>query len=550
VPRVNPANRQRLRLWLVAPGVAVLTAAAVAYAAGATLHEFVPPDPREDVTLGTTTPVGDLPAAIETPSGVVSAPDPFKLPTSSEKAYGRTSAPENNLFYPDRDTRRVSEVDYDDPFSPSLTPFKRLTAFDAVGADYTFRVADMTLKRVPVGGSAQLGEDPFYGDLTVDLVAGEPVRIPTVGPGTRVLKLHTVPQVTVEVLRDSADNFFLRGAQRARVRVLMHLAAPRASLGGPLRDSLWGDIPAPPPLAPRTQAAAEEVSRSIGVSRVQSFREVVDRLVTYYRSFAATDEPLPSRGDIFVDIATSKKGICRHRAFAFVVSALSLRIPARLVTNEAHAWVEVHDGLLWHRIDLGGAAMNFNDKTSEDRVAHAPPADPFGWPAGSEPGQETADRTRRKTETARDGGASPQGSSSAAPGGSAGSKPPGAPQSDPRGPSGSDPSALSAAEDPRPASTIVVTSVDREVFRNQAVHLEGKVDSPGGVCAYVRVDVELVDQAHEGQELPLGALATDGEGQFQGAVVVPSSASIGDYELVLTTPGDARCGKGRSREGQ
>ena len=44
-----------------------------------------------------------------------------------------------------------------------------------------------------------------------------------------------------------------------------------------------------------------------------------------------------------VDLALSQKGVCRHRAFAFLVTALGLGIPARMVINEAHAWVEVLD---------------------------------------------------------------------------------------------------------------------------------------------------------------------------------------------------------------
>jgi hypothetical protein len=514
---------------------------AAALAQTSLTHEFVPPDPREDLQLGTTTPVGELPSALETQSGVVSAPDPFRLPSGSEKAYGRTGSPDTSSFTPDRDTREVTQVDYDDPFSPTLSPFKRLTAFDSVSADYSFHVADPTLRRVQVGGSLQLGEDPFYGDLTVDLVAGEPVRIPSVGPGTRVLKIHTVPATSVEVVRDGADNFFLRGASRGRVRVLLHLAVPRLSLGGALRDSLWSDVPVPPALPRNIQTTADEVNKLIGVSRVQSFREVVERLVGYYRSFTTTDSPLPVRGDIFLDLATSKKGVCRHRAFGFVLSALAVRVPARLVTNEAHAWVEVHDGLLWHRVDLGGAASNFNDTTSDDRVSHSPPPDPFGWPPGSRSGSESAGRAHQGAGAA-DGGVG-DGSAGFSEGpGDGGSE---QRRANPAGSASGGVAPTSPPEDERPRSTIAVSFVDREVTRNQALHLEGKVESSAGACAYVRVDVAL---GSETEQTPLGSLATDENGQYQGAVVIPPTVGVGDHELVVSTPGDARCGKGRTAE--
>ncbi|RYE86869.1 MAG: transglutaminase family protein, partial [Myxococcales bacterium] len=357
-----PLSRSRFAWLTLALGGAVTTAALAA----PIVHEFVPPDPREDLQLGATTTVGDLPAAIETPGGLVSAPDPFRAPGASDKAYSRSA--EGQTFVPDRDTRAVQQVDYDDPFSPSIAPFKRLNSFDAVGGDSAFRVADGELRRVGVGGNVQLNEDPFYGDLTVDLVAGEAVRIPSVGPSMRILRLHTIPQVAVEVLRDGADNYYLRGPSRQRARVLLQVAVARSSLGGALRDALWNELPASPALPASLQAAAEEANRSIGVGRFQGYREVVERLVDYYRGFTTTEEPLPARGNIFLDIALSKKGVCRHRAYAFVISALALRIPARMVTNEAHAWVEVHDGQLWHRIDLGGAALNFHDNLPPDQI--------------------------------------------------------------------------------------------------------------------------------------------------------------------------------------
>lgn len=103
------------------------------------------------------------------------------------------------------------------------------------------------------------------------------------------------------------------------------------------------------------------------------------------------------------------------------------------------------------------------------------------------------------------------------------------------------------SDDARPSADVRLTRFDREVFRNQPVQLEGVVTSTDGACSFVRVDVVL--ESH-GAEQTIGSLATDAGGNFAGAVVVPSTASVGEYELVLTTPGDARCGKGRSRETQ
>ncbi|MFO0619313.1 MAG: hypothetical protein U0414_42385 [Polyangiaceae bacterium] len=44
--------------------------------------------------------------------------------------------------------------------------------------------------------------------------------------------------------------------------------------------------------------------------------------------------------------------------------------------------------------------------------------------------------------------------------------------------------------------------------------------------------------------VPVGALSTDENGQFDGSVVVPRDVATGDYALILSTPGDKVCGPG------
>ncbi len=486
-------------------------------AAAPPVHEYVAPDPREDATLGATA-VGDLPLAIDTPGGAISAPDPFRLPSAQSKAYSRLEAPEGSAFLPDRDTRPVETVGYDDPFSPSITPFKRLSAFDSVSADESMHVADRTLRPLSVGGSATPSEDAFFADLTVDLAPGEAVRIPSVGPGARVLKLATVPDTPVSLLRDGADNWFVRGTSSGRVRLLLYTSIARDALTGTVADVPLTSLPQAPRLPARLSTAAREVNRAIGVHEGMRLAEALKRLVAYYRAFSTTPAPLPPRGEIFRDLAESRRGVCRHRAYAFVVSALGLGIPARLITNEAHAWVEVSDGGRYHRVDLGGAAENFADTTATDRPRHEPPADPLPWPEGSRPGVGVARGTETPPPASTASGASPARELPEAPG-------------------------ERAPGDGRAPSTITLTVAERELRRNELVHLEGDVTSKGGACAFVPLEIFL-GSARE--QTKLGVLATDRAGRFTGAVIVPPSVGLGAYELFVTTAGDLRCGVGRS----
>ena len=65
-------------------------------------------------------------------------------------------------------------------------------------------------------------------------------------------------------------------------------------------------------------------------------------------------------------------------------------------------------------------------------------------------------------------------------------------------------------------------------------------------CAHVRVDVVLTGPAVASGAV-VGSLSTDEKGRYDGAIVIPRDFALGDYELVVTTPGDARCGPGKSK---
>jgi hypothetical protein len=494
------------------------------------LHEFIPPDPKEDIELAATTPDGQLPAAMVTRSGVVEAPDTTRMPTPTEKAYGAT-APRSveSKYNPDRDTRRPVVSRYDDPFSPATAPYKRLRAYDGVAADYTLTVVDSTLVPVAQGGVVNPGEDAFFGDMTVDLVPGEPVRVPTVGPGARVVRRSSQPQVAVELVRDGAENWFVRGPVRARVRLVLQLAISQEAFGGAFGDATVGAQRRVPPVPANVARSVDEVVRSLGLEGERSARAVVTRLVTHFRGFEPSEEAPRGRDNIYLDLALSRKGVCRHRAYAFVITALGMGIPSRMVLNEAHAWVEVHDGSLWRRIDLGGASTHLEqDDPGPPRPPHRTAPDPFPWPEGSQAedsGSAMADRSRT---------AGPQPS-------------PGAGQTDPPSRySYQDPALSGTANAMRMVPvTMKVLSTDARVLRGSPMRVEGRVTTDLGPCAFVRVNVLLRDprtsRRHE-----IGAVSTDEDGRFVGSVVVPLEIQVGDYDVMVATPGDARCGPGTS----
>jgi hypothetical protein len=548
-------------LVLAGAAVAATIGARAETPGGSVLHEFIPPDPGDDVTYAATTLEGDLPAAIQTPSGLATAPDPRQQP-SGDHVYGGATTDDtpDSSYEPDRDTRRPHVENYDDPFSPATAPFKRLRAYDWVEADYSLHVRDKSLQKLTFGGTAAAGDEPFYGDISIDLIPGQPVRIPTVGPGARILRMHVNPELPVDVLHDGADNWFVRGATRARVRLVVELAIARDTFGREFADVDWSVLDAVE--ASRTasavhasgargpgaggarlhDAAFAEVAQAVGISRAMRPREVVRKMVDYFRGFTPSEEPPNGRGDIYLDLALSKKGVCRHRAFAFLVTAIGMGVPARMVVNEAHAWVEVNDSKLWHRVDLGGAAANLENDTDPGKPAYVPPPDPYAWPATRDSGQDLAERNRAQQ------GQSGQGADQ---GGDGGTAPSSSSATNTSAPGQSD------VPDPRlPGSDVTVAAIDGDVHRGLPLHLQGQVSAAGTACAHLRVDVVLISHvdrvtrsehpAASAAGTTVGSLSTDEQGRYDGAVVVPRDLALGDYDLVVQTAGDTRCGAGRT----
>jgi transglutaminase-like putative cysteine protease len=86
-----------------------------------------------------------------------------------------------------------------------------------------------------------------------------------------------------------------------------------------------------------------------------------------------SSEPPTNTGDLYLDLARGGKGLCRHRAYGFVVTARALGIHARFVQNEAHSWVEVQlPDVGFLRIDLGGATHGLTAHDTRERASYVP----------------------------------------------------------------------------------------------------------------------------------------------------------------------------------
>jgi transglutaminase-like putative cysteine protease len=515
-------------------------------------------------------------------------------------------------FTPDIDTRKPDILPYREVFEPSIAPFKRLNVFDKVDENGTLSVADAATVPLERGG-AQLNpsrEERFVASIPLTLARGVTQRIPSVGPGCRVLYARALAndvnsppgvrtdarEVPVTLVRDSVGQWYVASEESGALTLRLELAMPRAAFGGDYGQTDYLALPAVVPLPRALKAAAGLVHEKLNVSRSRSPRDNIETLVAHFRSFEATDTlVLEGTADVYTALALRKKGVCRHRAYAFMITAVGLGIPTRVVTNEAHAWVEVHNGTMWKRIDLGGAG---GELASDPGDVYDSPPDPFAWPRGAERGDDLARRAgtasksadagspERLVAGATGGGASREGLAGQGSARAAADSPPGANATGERsrgdeatGQVGDtaegarrgnhdlfapQATAVVPSRVPDPLQSIDALAADArgvaivtlgpiaKLVRGDMAMLDGSVVQNGTGCAGLSVSIVLMPLVAPGAKTArkahmVGTLATDANGRFHQELRVPVQLPSGEYDLVGYTLGDARCGRGVSR---
>lgn len=537
------------------------------------LHEFLPEVNDVDVGALLVRNADGEPTAIVHQGEVLPAPEGGER-RSSERSMsarpGNGEGPENPgqrspTFRPDRVTALEGTLGYFTVFNPTIAPFKRVSAMDTValaGGVPVLGVGQPRATSVAVDPDPidDVPRDRFWGSVVLDFdsaPSGSPrVPLPSVSPESRILSARTEPPMDLRFERDGVDAFFAVAppGTRGEVRLVFLTDAPRDYFNRASIPDVPADVFATEnyPLEAVTRADGLRFAAELGLRPGVSMRRALEVLSDHFRSFVESQEPPASSGNIYLDLSRGRKGVCRHRAYGFVITAQALGIRARFVQNEAHAWVEVKlprtegpDG--WMRIDLGGAAGALEAHGAEDRPVHRPSQpDPLPQPgayrqsysqlAGDVRGLRSGEGDRfSSTRTTADGEPAPV------------SDDPGGEPTNAEAPA-EGPEVADAPEPDRPAPNFTPVSRARpvrlaldqrafEVFRGRTLTVTGVATDPdGGGAGRLRVEVLLRGR----EERLLGVTASRADGRFRASVGVPANLPVGDYRLVVRTPGDER----------
>ncbi len=543
--------------------VALVIACAQVRAEGPVLHEHVPDVDPDEAVLELSNGKAE-PLAIEQDDEVLLAPSlgeeqPFDEPPMvaepGDGVLGEAPGQRSPTFTPDRMTELEGTLDYYENFRPVIAPFKRVTSLDATllgpGGSPVLAIASAARRAVPIEGASGAPPDArtrdrFWGEATLDFAAGRALPMPSVSPESRILTLKSEPEVALRVERDGADNFFVvLGAglvPAGPVKIAFLTDAPTGYFAGEIPrapiDALAHRAPRiDPKLALRGRALAAE----IGVRPGMDLHDALHVLTAHFRAFEESRQPPPDTGDVYADLVRGKKGVCRHRAYGFVVTAHALGIPARFVQNEAHSFVEVQlpgsGGVKesWRRIDLGGAAQGMIAHGAEDAPVYQP-KEPDALPRPAAYAESYSQLGRSVQGVQKPDDAVLQGRwlpvDAKATGFSSGVESAGTGTA--AGTASAQPDAVE-----REAVAIKLDPLEPSLLRGQQLAVGGRIEGEAGQgVAGLRVEVSFAAQGRR-ERLLLGVAVTDQEGRFAGAYGVPPDLAVGDYELVVITPGDA-----------
>jgi transglutaminase-like putative cysteine protease len=528
-----------------------------AQAQSESLHQYIPDLTPDEVSLQVAA-ASTHGTALVNGGHVVRAPDlthPAAPQPALQAAPGDSAGMEevgrrSPRFAPDRVTSLEGTVPYYDVFTPSIAPFKRVTALDAVvlaldGVTPVLTVAQPRIRNLAVEGEQseppdRRPRDRFWGDVLVDFTEGARVPLPSISPESRILVLRSAPKLDLGVARDAADNFFLisrAGPLEGQVRVTYLMDSPRMYFASEIprvpANALAKELP---PLPDSIRERGLRLARALNLTPESDLRTAITALTAHFRSFEESRTPPPNTGDVLIDLVQGKKGICRHRAYGFVVIAQSLGIVARFVQNEAHAWVEVKlPGMGFMRVDLGGSPHGLEPRGSEDKPRYQPAQpDTLPRPAAFEAAYAAAARAVKRTQaTGGAGGAEGVAGSNQSYAG--------------RWVKPSNTLSGAAVANGKQPIHVVLDHGGESIHRGASMHLHGEVlDGDGSGVASMGVEVSL-GLPERADQLYLGATTTDESGVFDAELLVPQDLPVGEYQLFVVAVGNETYAPGMAR---
>lgn len=274
-------------------------------------------------------------------------------------------------------------------FDPYLSGFKRWHIYDTVDENYNAKIANPEWI-YEIEGSAEK-TNLFTGEILLDLSrkpVDDYIPIPSVAPDANILRYQIraggpEKDFDLNFFKDGADNYYVKPTKTYPEYNSYMLEFDTSCDDSYYDFNISKDISSDKtlsdidqdmliPLPTQVQEISNYVIKELGLTDENNLQTIATTLYDHFSSFRGSTaknpcEIDPSIDDDYVATALSKCGCCYVRSFACFITANAIGIPTRLVTNECHAFVEMHipdNG--WTMVQLGGCGTDFSNDNNYD----------------------------------------------------------------------------------------------------------------------------------------------------------------------------------------
>lgn len=280
----------------------------------------------------------------------------------------------NSSFKLDANTRPPELTTLEENFDPPVGAHKRIHIYDKITFDSELAIqptTDAWERYYPMRPPSELfivRKAMFYapirqGQLFILSTDSSDMRISDFRAYKDDIHVHDL------VLWHSASSgiYAVTAPEAGTYRIELTTASPKKLLEEMTADELKSVVQMEQPRREDLQSIRTLVMRQKDIATFMTSKGGLAQLANWFRGFEATPL-LPSNLTLLETILQQKRGICRHRSLAFVAIAQAFGYKTRMVTNEAHAFVEVFVNGEWRFVDLGGQTEKLNVTSPFDTV--------------------------------------------------------------------------------------------------------------------------------------------------------------------------------------
>lgn len=299
-------------------------------------------------------------------------------PVLSSEAYPMAS-PMPEVFGIDEKTGKAGDLSLLEPFAPPVGIYQRRQIYGhPTHRDGEFFAYPVLENCRPWSRSEGATSGTYRSGLVYVSATPDALTIlPSDSPEMEISSIEVVEMASSQVVestlyRCDGGQYALDVDAPGIYRVAYETRSPTSLLG--TRDAeFFRDLTRKKSLysAPLTDAMERALGSDPELVKRMSQPHPMPAVIAYFQGFES--EPLEETtldGDTISRILTQRRGQCRHRSFLLMIASNVMGIPARMVANEVHAFVEIEVSGHWYVVETGGAARSLNTRTTSGDSEH------------------------------------------------------------------------------------------------------------------------------------------------------------------------------------